>query len=100
MADFDLDLRRVEDEMDEERNEGDGGGQVVLGVLNGTTPSEEWSTAVEQGHVLVLAVEGDLNQLAAGFASDVRDLGGNLLQFRDFLIVTPAGVEIDRSRLE
>jgi hypothetical protein len=100
MSDFELDLRAVEEHLDDaEAGDGDGGGQVVLGVLDGTTPPEEWADAVRGGQVLVLAVEGDLNRLAAGFAEDVSDAGGDLLQFRDFLVVTPGGVDIDRSRL-
>jgi hypothetical protein len=48
----------------------------------------------------VLNVEGDLNELAAGFARDVKEGGGELMHFRDFLIVTPPGVDIDAERLE
>jgi hypothetical protein len=97
MSDFDLDLRAVEDKMAEG---GDGEGGVVLGVLDGTTPPEQWTrAATEEGSVLVLAVEGDVNELAAGFAGDVREAGGDLIQFREFLVVAPPGVGIDRSRL-
>lgn len=97
MSDFDLDLRSVEDQMD--WGDEDESGQIVLGVLDGTTPPEEWIAVIEAGSVLVLAVEGDVNKLASGFASDVSELDGDLLQFRDFLLVTPDGVDIDRSRL-
>ncbi|MEF8774585.1 MAG: DUF5779 family protein [Halobacteriales archaeon] len=101
MSDFEIDLQAVEEHLDDaEDGDGGGGGQVVLGVLDGTTPSSEWADAVRDGYVLVLAIEGDLNRLAAGFAADVSEEGGDLVQFRDFLVVTPAGVEIDRSRLE
>jgi len=97
MTDFDLDLRAVEDMMDEEEA-AEGG--VVLGVLDGTTPADRWARAVaEENAVLVLAVEGDINELAAGFAGDVRDAGGDLIQFREFLVVSPPGVGIDSSRL-
>jgi hypothetical protein len=48
----------------------------------------------------VLTVEGDLNELAAGFARDVRDAGGGLVHFRGFLVVTPPDVDIDADRLE
>jgi hypothetical protein len=100
MGDFELDLRAVEEHLDEAtEGDGDAGGQVVLGVLDGTTPSAEWAEAVDDGHVLVLAIEGDLNELAAGFAKEVSESGGDLVQFRDFLVVTPDGVDIDRSRL-
>jgi hypothetical protein len=97
MSDFDLDLRAVEDMMDEQE---DAEGGVVLGVLDGTTPPGQWArSAAEQGNVLVLAVEGDVNELAAGFAGEVREAGGDLVQFREFLVVSPPGVGIDRSRL-
>lgn len=99
VSDFEIDLQAVEEHLDD-AEDGDGGGQVVLGVLDGTTPASEWADAVRNGYVLVLAIEGDLNRLAAGFAEDVSEEGGDLVQFRDFLVVTPAGVEIDRSRLE
>jgi hypothetical protein len=97
MSDFDLDLRAVEDMMDDE-DAAEGG--VVLGVLDGSTPPDRWArAATADGSVLVLAIEGDVNELAAGFAGDVRDAGGDLIQFREFLVVAPPGVGIDRSRL-
>lgn len=96
MGEFELDLQSVEREIDEQ---GDGDGEVVLGVLDGATPSREWIELVEDGSVLVLAVEGDLNDLAAGFAREIRDLGGQLVHFRRFLVVSPPGVRIDTDRL-
>ena len=96
MADFDLDLQAVEKRMDEDT---DREGRVVLGVLDGTTPPTEWIETVRGGDVLVLAVEGDLNDLAAGFANEIRDLGGELMHFRSFLIVTPAEIGIDADRV-
>jgi hypothetical protein len=98
MSDFelDLDLQTAEGELDRDEP---GGGKVVLGVLDGSTPPEEWVEQVAGGSVLVLNVEGDLNELAAGFARDVRDMGGELMHFRAFLVVTPPGVEIDTDRL-
>lgn len=98
MSDFDLDLRAVEDQIDE-GEEGDATGEVVLGVLDGTTDGNEWVTAIGEGKVLVLAVEGDVNERAAGFARDVRDEGGDLVHFRGFLVVTPPGIGIDTGRL-
>lgn len=98
MSEFDLDLRTVEEEM-EDVTADDGSGRVVLGVLDGTTDPEEWVTHVEDGHVLVLAIEGDVNQRAAGFARDVTELDGDLVHFRGFLIVTPPGVTVDTDRL-
>ena len=95
MSDFDLDLRHAEEQLDELDYEG----RVVLGVLDGSTPPEEWISEIERGCVLVLSVEGDLNELAAGFARDIKDQGGELMHFRKFLIVTPAGVDIDTDRL-
>ena len=95
MGDFELDLRNAEDHLDEEDVDAD----VVLGVLDGTTDPEEWVRAVDAGNVLLLAVEGDLNSLAAGFARDVKESGGQLMHFRKFLVVTPEGLDIDASRL-
>ncbi|MFC6835801.1 DUF5779 family protein [Halomarina ordinaria] len=96
MADFDLDLQAVEREIDEAAEAGD---RVVLGVLDGTTAPDEWTRLVREGVVLVLAVEGDVNELASGFAREVRDVGGHLVHFRSFLVVTPEGVHIDTDRL-
>ncbi len=95
MGDFELDLQTAEGELDDP----DVSGQVVLGVLDGTTDPEEWIEHVENDDVLVLNVEGDLNELAAGFARDIRDLGGELMHFRGFLVVSPPGREIDSERL-
>lgn len=94
MSDWDLDLRHAEDQLEDA-----GSGDVVLGVLDGTTEAEEWIRNVEYGNVLVLNVDGDINELAAGFARDVRDMGGELMHFRGFLVVTPPGVDIDTDRL-
>lgn len=93
MSDFNLNLSEAEEHLDDEDTD------VVLGRLDGTTPAEEWIGTVRSGNVLVLAVEGDLNELAKGFARPVRDLGGGLTHFRSFLIVTPPDVEVDTSRL-
>jgi hypothetical protein len=95
MGDFELDLQTAEGELDEP----EAGGQVVLGVLDGTTAPDEWIDHVERDDVLVLNVDGDLNELAAGFAREVRDLGGELMHFRGFLVVSPPGREIDADRL-
>jgi len=95
MTDFDLDLRHAEDQLDE----GEAAGDVVLGVLDGGTEPAEWVRNVEYGNVLVLAIDGDLNELAAGFARDVKDMGGELMHFRGFLVVTPPDVSIDTDRL-
>ncbi|ELZ23591.1 hypothetical protein C475_15008 [Halosimplex carlsbadense 2-9-1] len=101
MSEIDLDLQTVEEELtDEDEGGDDGGGRVVLGVLDGTTPDEEWIEVVEDGGTLVLSIEGDVNELAAGFAGDVREVDGDLMQFRGFLVVTPPGVGIDASRLD
>lgn len=95
MSDFDLDLGSIEqDELDDVA-----GQRVVLGLLDGTASPEEWLEEVARGHVLVLNVEGELNDLAAGFAREVRDAGGSLMHFRGFLVVTPPGVDIDAERL-
>jgi len=100
MSDFDLDLQTVEEELDDATDgEAEDSGRVVLGVLDGSTPDEEWTAAVEDGRTLLLNVEGDVNELAAGFAREVRDAGGELMHFRGFLVVTPPGVSIDASRV-
>ncbi|RKS82084.1 hypothetical protein BDK61_1381 [Haloarcula quadrata] len=100
MSDFEgLDLQAVEDQMDEDRD-GAGSNRVVLGVLDGSESPDQWIDTIENGSVLVLNVEGDLNELAAGFARPVRKAGGELMHFRGFLIVTPPGVSIDSERLD
>ncbi|MEF8776977.1 MAG: DUF5779 family protein [Haloarculaceae archaeon] len=100
MSDFDgLDLRSVEEELDTGEEDEGGSTRVVLGILDGTTPAEEWLETVSEPSVLVLDVDGDLNELAAGFARDVSEAGGELMHFRGFLVVTPPGVEIDADRL-
>ncbi|WP_137288884.1 DUF5779 family protein [Natronorubrum halophilum] len=96
MSDFDLDLRTVEEHIDEELEIE---GSIVLGMLDGTTPSEEWLEAISKGNVLVLNVEGDVNELASSFARDVKESGGSLVHFRGFLIVTPPGVDVSTDRL-
>jgi hypothetical protein len=95
MTDLDLDLQTAEGELDE-LPEGD---RVVLGVLDGSTPPDEWVAAVEGGCVLVLSVDGELADLAEGFAARIKRMGGELMHFRGFLIVTPPGVDIDTDRL-
>lgn len=95
MSDFDLDLRTAEDELDDP----DGPSQVVLGILDGQTDPDEWISHIERDDVLVLAIEGELNELAAGFARDIRDMGGQLVHFREFLIISPPGRDIDTDRL-
>ncbi|EFW90226.1 hypothetical protein ZOD2009_19253 [Haladaptatus paucihalophilus DX253] len=91
---FDLDLQAAEQEIEFDENE-----RVILGVLDGTTAIAERLDAVERGHVLVLAVDGDLTELAADLAPAVKKQGGNLVHFREFLIISPPGIEIDTSRL-
>jgi hypothetical protein len=97
MSDFDgLDLRAVESELED----GEGGvDRIVLGVLDGSTPDEEWIETVAGGAALVLDVDGEINELAAGFAREVREGGVELVHFRGFLLVTPAGVSVDTDRL-
>jgi hypothetical protein len=96
MSDFDLDLQAVEEQMDEEF---DLDGAVVLGVLDGETESDEWLETVTRGNVLVLNVAGDVNELAAGFAPEIKERGGSLVHFRGFLIVAPPGIDVDTDRL-
>ncbi len=97
MSDWDLDLRDAEEQMEEAFS---GDGDVVLGVLDGTTAPDEWIRVVDYGNTLVLSIDGDLNELAAGFARDIRDMGGELMHFRGFLVVTPPGTGIDTDRLD
>ena len=99
MSEFDLDLQTVESQIDNDGAEAPDG-RVVLGVLDGSTPDAEWVGLVEDGAVLVLNVEGNVNERAAGFARDVRDSGGDLMHFRGFLVITPPGIEIDTDRLD
>lgn len=99
MDDFNLDLRHVEDHIDDDTSDGSPDGQVTLARLDGSTDPEEWIEAVDDGEILVLAIEGDLNALAAGFARDIKTAGGDLVRFREFLIVTPPGITVDTSRL-
>lgn len=94
---FDLDLRSAEEHL--ELPEDVSSDRIVLGVLDGSTPDDEWIGEVQEGHVLVLAVDGDLNQLASGWAKDVKEAGATLMHFRRFLVVTPPGVDIDTDRL-
>ncbi|ELY51235.1 MULTISPECIES: DUF5779 family protein [Natronorubrum] len=96
MSDFDLDLRAVEEHIDEELEIE---GSVILGVLDGTTPAAEWLEAISKGNLLVLNVEGDVNDLASGFARDVKESGGSLIHFRGFLLVAPPGVDVSTERL-
>jgi SepF-like predicted cell division protein (DUF552 family) len=100
MSDFDLDLRSVEEHIHDDAEGAEFDGRIVLGVLDGTTDASEWVETVSDGNVLVLDVDGDLNELAAGFARHVRAEGGSLVHFRGFLIVAPGVVEIDKDRLE
>ena len=103
MKGFDLDLRAVEEQMtaskgDEEEEPGPGP-SVVLGILDGSTPPEDWIEVIGEGNVLVLEVNGDVNQLASGFARDIKEDGGRLVHFNGFLIVTPPAIDIDSDRL-
>lgn len=96
MSDFDLDLRAVEEHIDDEI---DLDGSIVLGILDGSTDPETWLGTIADGNVLVLCVDGNVNELAAGFARDVKESGGSLVHFRGFLIVAPPGIEVDTDRL-
>ncbi len=91
---FDLDLQTAEKEMDFADGE-----RVMLGVLDGTTPIEKRIEAIDHGNVLVLAIDGDLSELATDLAPAIKKRGGNLVHFRKFLIVSPPDVEIDTSQL-
>lgn len=95
MTDFDLDLGSIEqDELDIPERQ-----RITLGILDGDTPTEDWLSEIAQGNVLILDIEGDLNELASGFAREVKDAGGSLVHFRGFLVVAPGSVDIDFERL-
>lgn len=96
MSDFDLDLQTAEGEIDEPVAEDN----VMLGVLDGSTPPEEWIESVAAGNTLVLDVDGPLSELAEGFARQVKEMGGELMHFRGFLVVTPSERSIDTDRLD
>ncbi len=96
MSDFDLDLRTAEQYIDDELSFD---GTIVLGILDGSTPDEEWLEVIGDGNALALAVDGDVNDLAAGFAREVKSAGGSLVHFRGLLLVTPPDVTIDTDRL-
>lgn len=95
MSEFDLDLGTIERELDDD----DGDRRIVLGVLDGSTPGEEWLEELAHGNVLVLAISGTLTELAADFAPEVKDAGGAVIHFREFLVVAPPDVSIDTDRL-
>lgn len=99
MSDFGLDLERVEGMIDDEKLAPAGEDRVVLAVLDGTTPPEEWIELVDAGHTLILAVEGNLEERAGEFAPQIDERGGEIVHFRSFLIVTPPGQAVDKSRL-
>ena len=96
---FDLDLQMVEQEITDDDETEDPDRRIVLGELDGTTDEREWFKIIDRGNVLVLAVEGDLPELAADLAPRVKERGGNLIHFRTFLIVTPNDVSVDTGRL-
>lgn len=92
----DLDLLAAEDQLDD--NNADN--RVILDVLDGTTAPSERIGAIREGFVLVLAIDGDLNELAADFARKIKDMGGHLVHFRGFLIITPPGIHVDMDKLQ
>ncbi|MFB6121250.1 MAG: DUF5779 family protein [Halobacteriaceae archaeon] len=95
---FDLDLRSAEEEIEDIATE-EFEDRVVLGVLDGTTPASDWVNEVMGGAVLLLSIEGDLNDLASPWAGDVKEKGATLMHFREFLVVAPPSVDIDTDRL-
>jgi hypothetical protein len=97
MPDFDLDLGAIEEDIEDDEDRRDG--RIVLDILDGETSPQEWIDLVEGGHVLVLSIEGPLEELAADFAPDIDEAGGSIVHFRDFLIAAPPGVTIDTDRL-
>ncbi|QZA89235.1 hypothetical protein K0C01_03560 [Salinarchaeum sp. IM2453] len=113
MSDFGLDLQTVEQEIQNQqdataredektKNTEDTGEEtrrIVLDVLDGTANTDEWTSLVQSGTPLVLAVEGDIEEGASPFVREIVEMGGDIVHFRSFLIVVPPEVEIDNSRL-
>lgn len=101
MGSFDLDLQTVEKEIDRDEDGTEPSSRrIALGVLDGTNDHREWFDIVDSGDVLVLSIQGDLPDLAGELAPMVKERGGNVVHFRDFLIVSPADVRIDTERLK
>lgn len=95
MSDFELDLAALEDDLEDVPDR-----RIVLGVLDDETSGDVWLQEIQRGNVLVLNVVGELTELASEFAHPVKDAGGSLMHFRDFLIVTPPDVGVDTSKLD
>jgi len=96
MSDWDLDLRDAEEQMDEAFA---AAGDVVLGVLDGTTdPRRVGPQHRLRQHPRVVRRRRP-QRTRRGFAREVKDMGGELMHFRGFLVVTPPGVTIDTDRL-
>ena len=73
--------------------------RVVLGIVDGADNPSQWIELVDGGCVLVLSIEGPLEERVASFAEPIAEAGGTLMHFRGFLIVTPPGIEIDNGLL-
>ncbi len=97
MTEFELDLSAIEEDLKDDEGQHDG--RVVLAALDGNTPAHEWVDLVREGHVLVLSIEGRLEDLAAEFAPEIDEAGGSIVHFRDFLVIAPPAVTIDTDRL-
>jgi len=82
MSDFEgLDLQSVEDQMDEGTTATEGATASCWRYWT-DRHRRRWIEMVEDGAVLVLDVDGDLNELASTFARDVKEAGGELMHFR------------------
>lgn len=99
MDEFGLDLSTAENHLERATSGASIDQQVVLGILDGTSDPNEWLETVMSGDILILSVDGDLNELAKEFARPIVERGGELTHFRGFLIVTPPKVTIDTDRL-
>lgn len=93
MGDFDLDLGSIEENIEE------GDRRVILDILEESTSGDTWVADVTDGNIIVLHVIGELDEVVGGFAEKINSIGGSIVHFRSFLILTPPGVEIDTDRL-
>jgi len=93
---FNLDLAGAEEHLDGLSDVD----RVVLGIVDGSDDPARWIELVAEGCVLVLSIEGPLEERVSPFAEPIADAGGTLMHFRGFLIVSPPGIDIDNGLLQ